>query len=176
MRLKFLRVQSGMTLEQLAEDSGLTRSYLSKIERGISVPSISSAFKIAAALGLSVEQLFGQSAESEPFTIVRANKGAVGDPQSHLSLIAGMQPEQSMRAFVIRPGQTPKRGRIMSHHDGEEILFILTGEIALQIGKTKEVLYAGDCVHFDSTIPHKLLSVSEKPAAALVVISAKTSS
>ena len=52
-----------------------------------------------------------------------------------------------------RPTQTAKRGRIMSHHEGEEILFILTGKIELLIGKRKEVLYPGDCVQFDSTIP-----------------------
>ena len=50
LNLKFLRVQSGMTLEQLATDSGLTRSYLSKLERGLSSPSIGSALKIAKAL------------------------------------------------------------------------------------------------------------------------------
>ena len=47
LNLKFLRVQSGLTLEQLASDSGLTRSYLSKVERGISKPSIESALKLS---------------------------------------------------------------------------------------------------------------------------------
>ena len=60
LNLKFLRVQSGMTLEQLATDSGLTRSYLSKLERGLSSPSIGSALKIAEALGTSLDRLYGQ--------------------------------------------------------------------------------------------------------------------
>ena len=61
-----------------------------------------------------------------------------------------------MRALIVRPSRTAKRGRIMSHHDGEEILFILTGRIELHIGKRKEVLNPGDCVQFESTIPQEL--------------------
>ncbi len=173
VKLKLLRVQSGLTLEQLAVDSGLTRSYLSKIERGLSVPSIESAMKISEALGVTVERLFGQQAQADPVTIVRAVQGTAGDAQSHLSLVAGVNPGRKMRAFVVRPRQKPGRGRIMSHHDGEEVLFVLEGQIELQIGKKKEVLLPGDCVQFDSAIPHKLIALTDAPASALIVVSAR---
>lgn len=172
LNLKFLRVQSGQTLEQLAADSGLTRSYLSKIERGISNPSIDSALKIASALGISVEKLFGQPNEEDPISIVRAMKGRSGEPDTNLSLVAGVQGEGTMRAFVVRPGKTAPRRGIMSHHEGEEILYVLSGRIEFQVGKRKEQLAKGDCVHFDSTIPHRLICVGDEPAAALVVIAA----
>ncbi|MCP3392374.1 cupin domain-containing protein [Bradyrhizobium sp. CCGB12] len=90
----------------------------------------------------------------------------------YLSLVAGLAPERLMRAFIVRPGRTAQRGRIMSHHEGEEILFILTGKIELHIGKRKEVLSPGDCVQFESTIPHKLTAMTAEPASALVVIAA----
>jgi len=172
IHLKYLRVQSGMTLEDLARDSGLTRSYLSKVERGISTPSIESALGIAKALGVSVDRLFGQHAEEDPVTIVRGNGKSAGDPNSHLSLVAGLKDDRAMRAFVVRPGKTQRRGRIMSHHEGEELLFILTGQIEMQIGKRKETLNPGDCVQFDSTIPHRLTAMTEEPASALVVVAA----
>ncbi len=78
--LKFLRIKCGITLEQLARDSGLTRSYLSKVERGLSNPSIASALTISKALGVSVERLFGENAHHEAIDIIRANKGAAGQP------------------------------------------------------------------------------------------------
>lgn len=159
-----------MTLEDLARDSGLTRSYLSKVERGISTPSIDSALNIAKALGVTVDRLFNQEVKDDPVTIVRGNGQSAGDPGSHLSLVAGLKNDRAMRAFVVRPGQTQRRGRIMSHHEGEEILFILTGQIELQIGKRREVLNPGDCVQFDSTIPHKLVALTDEPASALVVV------
>ena len=174
LNLKFLRVQSGMTLEQLASDSGLTRSYLSKLERGLSSPSIGSAIKIAKALGTTLDRFYGQPDDHDPVTIVRAKNGKPGDVDTHLSLVAGLAPERTMRAFIVRPTKTAKRGRIMSHHEGEEILFILTGRIELVIGMRNETLNPGDCVQFDSTIPHKLTQVSSEPASALVVIATKT--
>ncbi len=173
LNLKFLRVQSGMTLEQLAADSGLTRSYLSKLERGLSSPSIGSALKIAEALGTSLDRLYGQQDDKDPVAIVRAENGKPGDATTYLSLVAGLAPDRIMRAFIVRPTKTAKRGRIMSHHEGEEILFILTGKIELLIGRRKEVLYSGDCVQFDSTIPHKLTALSSEAASALVVIATK---
>ena len=173
LNLKFLRVQSGMTLEQLATDSGLTRSYLSKLERGLSAPSIGSALKIAEALGTTLDRLYGQPDDKDPVAIVRAKNGKPGDPTTHLSLVAGLAPDRLMRAFIVRPNQTAKRGRIMSHHEGEEILFILTGQIELVLGKRKETLNPGDCVQFDSTIPHKLTALTSESASALVVIAAR---
>lgn len=170
LSLRSLRLQRGMTLEQLAADSGLTRSYLSKLERGLSSPSIGSAIRIAKALGISLDQMYGQENDHDPISIVRSAAGKPGDPDMHLSLVAGIDPGRSMRAFIIRPSQTAKRGRMMSEHDGEEILFVLTGEIELLIGKRKEVLKPGDCAQFDSTIPHRLTSLSPEPASALVVI------
>lgn len=161
-----------MTLEDLARDSGLTRSYLSKVERGISTPSIESAFAISKALGVTVDRLFGQHAEDDPVTIVRGNGQIAGDPNTHLSLVAGLKDNRAMRAFIVRPGKTPRRGRIMSHHEGEELLFILTGQIEMQIGSRKEILHPGDCVQFDSTIPHKLIALTDEPASALVVVAA----
>lgn len=171
--LKFLRVQSGMTLEQLATESGLTRSYLSKIERGLSNPSIGSALTIARALGITVEQLFGQDAQHDALEITRAPRGTAGDPTSYLSLIAGFAPGRGMRAFIVRPTQK-KAGRstVMSHHEGEELLFVLSGEIEMKIGTRIEILNKGDCAHFDSTIPHKLTARTSERTEALVVIAA----
>lgn len=151
--LKFLRVQSGMTLEQLAADSGLTRSYLSKIERGLSNPSIASAMTIAKALGVTVERLFGKATEHDAITITRASGGKAGDPGTFLSLVAGTNPERIMRAFIVRPGRKPNRGRIMSHHEGEEVLFVLSGKIEMQLGRRKETLNVGDCVQFELDHP-----------------------
>ena len=170
LNLKFLRVQSGMTLDQLAKDSALTRSYLSKIERGLSNPSIGSALTIARALGVTVDRLFGQNHQDDPVSIVRATGGKAGNPSTYLSLVAGHNPDRAMRAFILRPSRKPNRGRIMSHHEGEEILFVLSGKIEILIGRRKEVLNTGDCIHFDSTIPHKLTALTSEKASALVII------
>lgn len=174
IKLKILRIKNGLTLEQLAQQSGLTRSYLSKVERGVSTPSIESALAIAKALGVSVDRLFGhQQADTEPISIMRASERGRDNNGEAMTMVAGLHPGKIMRAFVIRPTSRASRGRLMSHHEGEEILYVLKGEMELQIAQKKERLSAGDCAHFDSRIPHKLVSTSAAPSAALVVIASK---
>ena len=72
VRIKLLRHQHGLSLEQLAQRSGLTKSYLSKVERGLCTPSISSALKLAQALAVDVAQLFGSPADDSQLCITRA--------------------------------------------------------------------------------------------------------
>ena len=79
-----------MTLEDLARDSGLTRSYLSKVERGISTPSIESALNIAKALGVTVERLFGEAPTEDAISITRGNGSIAGDLTAHLWLVEGL--------------------------------------------------------------------------------------
>lgn len=172
LKLKSLRLQRSMTLEQLSAKSGLTRSYLSKLERSLSVPSTASMIRLSMALGISLDQMHEQNDGHDPITIVRRKNDKREGSAMHLSLVAGITPGRSMRAFIVRPSRTAQRGRMMSEHEGEEILFVLTGKIELVIGRRKEVLQPGDCAQFDSTIPHKLVALSDKPASALVVIAA----
>src|SRR6266705_2915867 len=73
-RLKRLRELKGLTLEQLAERTGLTKSYLSKVERGVSVPSISTALKFAEAFQVSVGELFGVNSQENDYSVVRKNQ------------------------------------------------------------------------------------------------------
>ncbi|CAN7741069.1 cupin domain-containing protein [Variovorax sp. LjRoot290] len=58
----------------------------------------------------------------------------------------------------------------MSHHEGEEILYVLSGSISLQLADRSETLKAGDCAHFNAAVPHKITSVSKDDAEVLLVI------
>lgn len=171
IKLKMLRVQAGLTLEALAQSADLTRSYVSKVERGASTPSIGAALKLAKALKVPVEELFGEPSESDPVTITRvadahAMRPAHGEPR----VVAGTSPGRQMLAFVLHPGKKQERGHPMSHHEGEEILYVLKGAINLQLANRTEPLQAGDCAHFNSTIPHKITSTGDQPAEVLLVI------
>ena len=73
-RLRTLRRQQSLSLEQLGERTGLTKSYLSKLERGLSEPSISTVLRLAEAYGVGVSQLVGGGdgeAQDEVVSLVR---------------------------------------------------------------------------------------------------------
>lgn len=169
VKLKLLRVQAGMTLEELAQKAELTRSYVSKLERGVSSPSVGAALRIAKSLGVKVEELFGASSEDDPVVINRAPSGPKATDQVP-RIVSGALPGHKMVAFVVSPSEEPVRNHPMSHHMGEEILFVLEGTIHLQLGGRTEALRAGDSAHFNSSIPHKIVSVGQQPASVLLVI------
>src|SRR3546814_16868364 len=77
-RLKALRRQYQFSLEQLSQRTGLTKSYLSTLERGVSEPSISTVLKLAQAYEIGVSQLIGtgEGGESEAISVVRRNERA----------------------------------------------------------------------------------------------------
>jgi len=168
LKLKVLRVQGSLTLEELARQTGLTRSYVSKLERGVSTPSIGAALRIAKALKVKVEELFGDAHEDDHLVINRAVKGAdaTGSPR----VVSGALPGHRMVAFVLAPSEEPQRNHPMSHHQGEEILYVLKGSIKLQLARHSETLRAGDSAHFNSSIPHKITSVGKQAASVLLVV------
>jgi len=169
VNLKMLRINSNITLEELALQSGLTRSYLSKVERGLSVPSIAAALRIAQALNVSVEILFGSNATSEPFTITR--KAVPRSDADTTQILTGSMSAQRMVAFVLYPGLQGARSSPTSYHSGEEFIYVLKGKIELSLSNRKEILSAGDSAHYNSTVPHKITSRSGDNAAVLVVVS-----
>lgn len=168
--LKKIRSQHQMTLEMLAEKSGLTKSYISKVERGLAKPSIETALKLAHAMNVSVETLFATQPSTELYSVTRAENGAAGDLGQYLSLVGGLAPNSKMRAFIVRPVPRSRRTRTLSHHSGEEILFVLRGTIELQIDKRIETLNVGDCVTLDPEKSHRLVALEDGPCEALVII------
>jgi len=169
--LRVLRVQSGLTLEELATQTNLTRSYLSKIERGLSTPSISSALRISRALEVPIESLFDTDQATDPVSIIRDPLARGGNATGALQLVAGASSQWNMLAFVIHPDDAKSPANPTGHHDGEELVYVLAGTIELRLVNRKEVLEVGDCAHFDSTVPHKISSLSGADAKVLIVIS-----
>src|SRR5262249_35688349 len=101
--LRAVRRQRGLTLESLAEQTGLTKSYLSKIERRQSTPSIAVALKLASALDVDVAQLFSDdSAADHKITVDRASNRNAGNHERYVALAPTVL-GKSMSPFIVRP-------------------------------------------------------------------------
>jgi quercetin dioxygenase-like cupin family protein len=155
-----------MTLEELAAGTGLTKSYLSKVERGQSVPSIAAAMKISRTLDVDVAQLFSDDPEMGTFTIERASDHGTA---RHHAIAAGML-GKAMSPFVVRPGR-----QFASHahptHPGQEFVFVHAGTVELDHDGRLVELATGDCAYFDAAAPHKLRQVGDDTAVVVVVTS-----
>jgi transcriptional regulator with XRE-family HTH domain len=175
-RLKRLRELKGVTLEQLAARSGLTKSYLSKVERGMSVPSIASALKIADALAVGVSELFGVGATDKDFAVVRRKdrqqfRGR-GEKAGHrYEAITPGQAHGLFETFVDHPPFEEPRGYKRAQHRGQEMLFVVKGRIDVAFPHASAQLGPGDCIVFSGQIPHRVLSLRPQRAEILVIVS-----
>ncbi|MBS9532137.1 cupin domain-containing protein [Mycobacterium sp. M1] len=164
--LRTVRRQRGLTLADLAEQTGLTKSYLSKIERRQSTPSIAVALKVAYALNVDVAQLFSERSDAEKITVDRA-ADRTSDRRRHQPVAAEML-GKSMSPFVVHPSGR-STGSAHPLHSGQEFVFVHTGTVRLEYGDQTWTLSAGDSAYFDASISHRIHSVGTQPAEVVVV-------
>lgn len=177
-RLKRLRELKGITLEELAARTGLTKSYLSKVERGVSVPSVSTALRLAEAFETGVADLFGVTVSNNDFVVVRkddrkpfSRKGATNGYR--YEAIAPGQTHGLFEAFVVHPPFEEPPDYKRSQHPGHEMLFVVKGKVDVLLPHTSVKLSAGDSMVFSGRMPHRVLSVRPQRAEALVVITSE---
>ncbi|MGY4708075.1 helix-turn-helix domain-containing protein [Mycolicibacterium sp. CBM1] len=162
--VRAVRQRRGLTLDELASATGLTKSYLSKVERGQSTPSIAAAMKVARALDVDVAQLFSDDPRAAALTIERATERTSA---RHHPVASGML-GKAMSPFVVRPGRQFGT-HVHFDHPGQEFLFVHAGTIELKYGDDITTLHTGDCAYFDAAQPHKLRQVGDTAAEAIVV-------
>lgn len=163
--LRAVRRQRGLTLEQLAAQSGLTKSYLSKIERGQSTPSIAVALRVARALEVDVGRLFSDEAAEEKITVDRA--AAAADGERYRALAPALL-GKSMSPFVVRPTEDPADDP-HPEHAGQEFVFVHAGRVELEYGDRTVALGTGDSAYFDASVSHKIRAVGAERAEVVVV-------
>lgn len=168
--LRAHRLSAGMTLEVLADRVGVTKSYLSKVERGKSSPSIAIALRIAETLGVDAADIFGTPEAERPGTVTVERAARRIDPASApLPIhdpIAAVLPGKQMHPFVVHPSAT---GSGPVHHEGDELVYVTEGIVKLTVDDEETVLHVGDSAYFDARRPHWLTAESGGCATALVV-------
>ncbi|MFG2180803.1 helix-turn-helix domain-containing protein [Streptomyces abikoensis] len=172
-RVRQLRKERLMTLEVLAERAGVTKSYLSKVERGQSTPSIAVAAALARALDVHLDSLFTEAEQLADVTVTRAGERsplAPGqEPGSRYEGIALQASTKRMTPFMLYPPHDAD-GVPFRDHPGEEFLFVHTGRAELLFPSRSVELGPGDSVYFKATVPHKARSLSPERAALLLMV------
>lgn len=175
-RLASLRKLNGLSLEQVATRAGITKSYLSKLERGLSSPTIATLLRLAEALGRSAEQLIGEAEQNDdivlvkaqdriPFTRSKEREGYIYEA------IAANRTQKAMAPFIMTPPAIVNEKTDLAGHAGEELIFMVSGLMEVIFADRVIQLEPGDSLYFDASIPHRSRSLSAEPAQALVVVS-----
>jgi transcriptional regulator with XRE-family HTH domain len=174
-RLRRLRLQHELSLEALATATGLTKGFLSLVERGHKAPSISTLLKVSQVFKISVGGLLGEPRPAEPtHSLVRAGERRKYAREGSLygyryEALAFGKERKRMEPFIVSP---PLRlPRKFFQHEGDEMVFVLTGRVEVHLGSDRVMLAPGDCLYFDATMPHRSHSVGSERAVTLVVVS-----
>jgi transcriptional regulator with XRE-family HTH domain len=173
-KVKHARMVRGITLKQLADEAGCSESLLSKIENDKAMPSFATLHRIAAALGTNVSVLFSTASEGAQVVSRAGERPIIVTDQ--LRTGKGVQLERLIpysreyllqsNIHLIEPGGRTD-GPIS--HAGEEIGYVLEGEIELTINGNRYRAKTGDSFHFRSELPHAYRNIGSKPARVLWV-------
>ena len=157
-RIKAFRTQKRITLEQLANQAGFTKGYLSKVEKSKKSPPVSTLGIIARVLGVTISALLGEDAPRTSLCLVRKverpliSRDGTAFGYSYEAM-AYRYPNKIMEPFILTLPVKPKK-RTLYQHEGEEILFVIQGTMKFLHGNEEYIVNEGDCIYFDSSLPH----------------------
>lgn len=177
-KIKALREQRGLSLKDVADETGFSTALISQMENHLISPSLGTLIKLAKALQVQVGDFFGEAHEV-PFAIVRneerktisrfASKEGVKYGYGYESL-AFEKKNRHMEPFIVTLEPATIKTSKTSTHEGEEFIYVLEGEMEVILGEHRDVLYPGDCIYYDSAVPHRVQCHQEKVTKILAVL------
>jgi transcriptional regulator with XRE-family HTH domain len=170
-KVKMLRQEQRLSLQQLAVKAEVSAAAIHKIERNDMVPTITTLLKVAAALDRPVTFFVEQDGgPPDPVSFTPAShRPAVGSPHAGLTLagVSGPRAPFRMAAALATVGPGASSGDKPLVHAGEELVFMLEGALAFDLLGSQHELGVGDALHFMGDQPHRWLNPGEIEAHAL---------
>lgn len=151
------RKSSGLSMVKLAARLDVSQSFLSQVENGRIYPSVSSLYRIADALGVSVGALMGETHASGG--VVRRAGSAPTLPHSQSEHTDRSQVLTSPAAGsgllgLLHTMQGDQIDESPYRHEGEDLIYVLEGDLTVHAGAEVHRLTTGDSLHIDGRIPH----------------------
>lgn len=174
-RVRAIRLDANLTLAEVAERAELARSTLSKIENGRTSPTFEVLQKLAAGLGVAMDELLTLRRAEPPsgrWSVTRASQGQIYD--------TGAYTHEFLCSDLTQKNIIPSKARINARsisefadwirHEGDDFLLVLEGAIELHTEFYQPVkLETGDSAYFDARMGHLCISISKKDALILWV-------
>ncbi|MBU8848527.1 MAG: XRE family transcriptional regulator [Desulfobacterales bacterium] len=173
--IKRMRKTKKLTLEYVAEKSGFSKGYLSKLENSDKAPPVSTLVNIASALNVSVSEILGETMDVAPsLSLVKKNERpvmALDGTRFGYSYepLAYNFPSKRMHPYILTIPKDIEKIPLFEHK-GEEIFMVQEGKVNFFHGNKEYELEEGDCIYFDASFPHRGFAVDCDEAKCLIVI------
>ena len=178
-KIKSLRESRSISMEELAQRSGLALEQIERIEGNIDLPSLAPLIKIARVLGVRLGTFLDDQDETGPAICRKAEAGdsisfsnnAI-QSRKHMEYhsLAKAKSDRHMEPFIIDVDATDDIDFVLSSHEGEEFIFVMEGIMEVCYGKNTYLLEAGDSIYYDSIVPHHVHGYQGQAAKILAVV------
>lgn len=173
-----IRESKDISIEEVAERSGLSIKQIENIENNAILPSLAPLIKIARVLGVRIGTFLDDNNSIGPVVTRKEetiqglsfsnNEDSARTAMNYLSL-AGKKSGRHMEPFIIEV-EAGDKGHQLSQHEGEEFIYVLEGDVEIDYGTTKYILETGDSIYYDSIVAHHVHTAGEDKAKILAVI------
>ena len=180
MKVRRMRQDKRMTLQALADATGLSKPLLSQIENGQVIPPLATLLRIAKAFNVGLHSFF-QEEGTRKCIFVRAGESRKRSPRNtsdevppylYNSLAYGKK-GSNFEPFIVEFEQREMNDDLLVSHEGEEFLFLLEGELVFHYGDQIMRMRPGDSVCYDSSELHGYVAVSQQRPRAVAVVFSK---
>ena len=180
-KIKGIRESKNLTIEEIAESSGLSVEQISSIENDQNLPSLVPLIKIARALGVRLGTFMDdndalgpvvcRAEDRERDSSISFSNGAT-DARKHMEYhpLAQQKAGRHMEPFIIDINPSEQQEFKLSAHEGEEFIYVMDGEVEIEYGKEKYMLKEGDSIFYDSIVKHHVHGAPGKSAKILAVV------
>ena len=166
-RIKKFRLDKGIPLDRVANETGFSLDYLKKIETGGTIPPVGTLLQISRALGID-SSLFLKEQENNLSNRIQAYAKRT-DNYAYTTLTPGAE-NKHLKAFRVTIDAMQEHKGVGYRHEGEEFVYVLDGHIEVVVGEHVNKLGPNDSLHFNSGIRHKMKNIGDTPAEMLVII------
>jgi len=171
-RLKELREQRNISMRSLATKSGLSANALSMIERGKTSPSVSTLYKLADALGISITAFFGSESDKAQVIFIKSDERTrIPFARGVFEGLGGEKFVGRVEPFMLTLESGASSGLHTMTHTGHEFVFCLRGELEYAVEKNIYRMSPGDSLLFAAQLRHKWKNPGKTVTNALVVLS-----
>lgn len=180
-RIKNLRMKRELSIAEVSLKTGLSDSTIAGIEDHSVSPPLGTIIVLAKVFQVPVGDIFGDSADS-PFCIVRSGdqntvsrfSSTAGKPGAYSYKSLGHQKQnRHMEPFLVTLTPADASPAEPNRHEGEEILFVLEGQVEVRLADHTDILNPGDSIYYDSNLPHVVSCHGREPAKIFAVIYAE---
>jgi len=169
-KIRDLRLRRGLTVQQLAEATGLSKGFVSQVENGRTSPSLATLQDLARSLETSVAYLVVEE-DQAPYVVRRAQRPnmSVNGSGSRVEVMSA-QPRRNLELLSaeLPPGVSMSDKR--QFHHGEEVVLCVEGRVSLACGDHVVILEVGDSCHYDGRVPHSIENAGDSTARLLIAL------